>query len=96
MEVNGPGSVSGASPLKPIPPEVQAPKPEQSLPAPTQDEVEISSAGKMLDKLNQSSEVHAERLAQIKAAIDAGEYETSAKLEAAVQKLLDEIGVDGE
>jgi len=96
MEVTGPGSVSGALPIKPTPPGAQAPKPEQTKPVPAGDEVEISSAGKMLDKLNQSPEVHAERLAQIKAAIQAGEYETSAKLEAAVQKLLDEIGVDGE
>jgi negative regulator of flagellin synthesis FlgM len=48
----------------------------------------------MLDELNRAPEVRAERLAQIKAAIEAGTYETPEKLEAALSKLLDEIGFD--
>lgn len=55
------------------------------------DEVEISSAGRLLDQLQQSGLVRAERLNQIKAAIESGEYETPEKLEAALQRMLAEV-----
>lgn len=48
----------------------------------------------MLDDLSQSSAVRAERLAQIKADIEAGTYETPEKLEAALSKMLGELGLD--
>ena len=54
---------------------------------PPKDAVEISSAGQLLDKLSKSPQVRAERLAQIKAAIDAGQYDTDEKLEAALMNL---------
>jgi negative regulator of flagellin synthesis FlgM len=53
--------------------------------------VEISSAGQLLDKLSKSPEVRAERLAQIKASIASGEYDSDDKLEAALMNLLQSI-----
>ena len=100
MEVNGPGSVQGAFPIKPVDPASQVRPAAEVSPTSqtdaiaTRDEVDISPAGKILDQLNQSPDVRAERLAQIKAAIEAGDYETDEKLEAALEKLLDEIDRD--
>jgi len=95
MAVNGPGAVSGSVPIRPVRPatDVSAAK-ETGQVASTNDRVEISVAARMLNTLNESSAVRAERLAQIKSAIDAGEYETPDKLEAALEKLLREIGFD--
>jgi negative regulator of flagellin synthesis FlgM len=94
MEVSGPGSVQGGFPIKQTQPATEVEKAAEPQPVTPRDEVEISSVGKILDDLTQSSEVRAERLAQIKAAIEAGTYETPEKLEAAVEKLLDEIDLD--
>ena len=96
MEVNGIGSVQGGSPLKQVQPTtepvdgVQAT--DQSTSISPQDEVEISPEARMLEALN--PEVRAEHLAQIKADIDAGTFETPEKLEIALERLLDKIQVD--
>jgi negative regulator of flagellin synthesis FlgM len=90
MEVNGPGPVHHSIPVGQVRPAQNHPSPT-AKPAGPVDAVEISSAGRMLEKASQSSAVRAERMAQIKAAIDAGTYETPEKLEAALEKLLDEF-----
>ena len=89
MEVNGLGSVPNAYPVQGSQPPATA-QPSSLAP---QDELEISSAGKMLQDLDGPSDVRAERLAQIKAAIDDGTYETSEKMQIALDRLLDEIGL---
>jgi negative regulator of flagellin synthesis FlgM len=94
MEVHGIGPVQGASPISPSRPAAEVGRTAETKPIASRDEVEISSVGKMLENLHQSSDVRAERLAQIKAAIEAGEYETPEKLEAALSKMLAEIGLD--
>ncbi len=94
MDVNGPGSIQSSFPIKPAQQNSEVQKPAITKPVSTQDEVEISPAGKMLDTLHQSSELRAERLAQIKSEIDAGTYETPDKLEAALGELLNEIHGD--
>jgi flagellar biosynthesis anti-sigma factor FlgM len=90
MEVNGPGSVQRSIPIRQQAP-AAAPKTNTPPTAAPRDEVEISSAGRLLDKASQSPEIRAARLAQIKAGIDAGEYETPEKLEAALEKMLGAI-----
>jgi anti-sigma28 factor (negative regulator of flagellin synthesis) len=57
------------------------------------DELQLSSVGRMLDKLSQNSEVRAERLAQIREAIANGTYDTEAKLEAALEKMFAAEGI---
>ena len=94
MDVTGPGSIQGSSPINQVPQTPETKPATESKPVSPRDEVEISSAGKMLDSLSQSPEIRAERLAQIKSEIDAGTYETPEKLEAALEKLLAEIGAD--
>lgn len=94
MDVTGTSSISGSVPInKPIGQnntnnkEAPTSKPISS----PKDELEISSAGRMLDEMTNDSEMRAERLAQIKAAIDDGTYETDEKLDAALNRLLNQI-----
>jgi len=98
MAVSGPGSIQGSFPIKPTQSPSTAPveKSAETKPISTEDKVEISSAGKMLENLNQSSEVRAERLAQIKLAIEAGEYDTPEKLELALRQMIAEVESEGE
>lgn len=91
MEVNGPGSVQGAYPVNQIRHNTEVRKQTETRSISPRDEIEISAAGRMMDQLNQSSDLRAERLAQIKADIDAGTYETPQKLEAALMKLFGEL-----
>ena len=64
------------------------------MPATPKDAVEISSAGQLLDKLSKSPEIRAERLAQIKADIASGHYDTDEKLEAALMNLFQSMVSD--
>ena len=60
--------------------------------APINDEVEISEAAKLADKLGDVPEIRQDRVQQIRAQIAEGTYETQEKLDIAVSRLLDEIG----
>ena len=93
MEVTGANSIGGAGPIRPA---HLAPAQGTSAAAPSglaapQDEVQISSAARALGQLEQTGQVHEARLAEIRAAIADGTYETAEKLEAAVDKLLQAI-----
>jgi negative regulator of flagellin synthesis FlgM len=59
---------------------------------PIQDELQISDAAQMLDKVGQIPDVRQDRVDQIRARIAEGTYETREKLDIAVERLLDEIG----
>jgi len=92
MDVSGVGSVSGPTPARGVSSTSQpAAAPGVSAP---RDELEISSAGKMLDRLSETPEMRAERLAQIKEAIDNGDYDTDEKLEAALSRMFNSLGID--
>ncbi|WP_197994998.1 flagellar biosynthesis anti-sigma factor FlgM [Gimesia panareensis] len=94
MDVNGTSSISGSLPISKQtgPSNTNINKTPDSKPISSpQDKLEISSAGRMLDEMTNNSDMRAERLAQIKAAIDDGTYETDEKLEAALGRLLDQI-----
>ena len=94
MEVQGPGSLQRSVPISPVKTTGQsagAAKPQPPAVSKPKDAVEISSAGQLLDKLSKSPEVRAERLAQIKASIASGDYDSDEKLEAALMNLLQSI-----
>jgi len=103
MDVQGPGSVQRPSSVQrslPTGP-AKSVRPTESTPVSVskdsvpKDAVEISSAGQLLDKLSKSPEVRAERLAQIKADIASGKYDTDEKLEAAMMNLLQSMMSNG-
>lgn len=93
MDVSGIGSVSGGSPIRGVTPTATT-QPATAPIAVPKDELEISSAGKMLDRLSEAPEVRAERIAQIKEAIENGAYDTDEKLEAALSRMFDSLGID--
>jgi negative regulator of flagellin synthesis FlgM len=57
-----------------------------------QDELDISDAARMIDEVRELPEIREDRIAQIRAQIASGTYETEEKLEVALGRLLDEIG----
>ena len=100
MEVRGPGFIPNATPVQGArpttgPAATASPPKGGPLEVP-QDEVELSAAGQLMGKLTEGTEAaqRAERLNRIKAEIDAGTYDTDAKLEAALLKMFDSHGID--
>lgn len=92
MDISGAGSVGGAGPVRPTDlratPEVTPAPAGIEMPV---DEVEISAAAQMLEKLSQDPQVRAARLAEIQSQIAAGTYDTPEKLEAAVARMLADL-----
>ena len=112
MAVTGPGSVHGSPSIRPVQPTTpdsvsgsgsKADSPNsQPLQSPT-DEVDISSAGRMMNEAaagvgepdSVASDMRAERLARIKAAVDDGTYDVSdERLEAALSRMIDRVAED--
>jgi negative regulator of flagellin synthesis FlgM len=56
------------------------------------DEVNISEAARLVEQVQQMPDIRADRVDAVRQQIAAGTYETSDKLNAAVERLLDEIG----
>jgi flagellar biosynthesis anti-sigma factor FlgM len=57
-----------------------------------QDEVNISDTARMVEQAKQAPDIRQDRVQAIRAQIASGTYETSGKLDVAVNRLLDEIG----
>ncbi|MEC9096157.1 MAG: flagellar biosynthesis anti-sigma factor FlgM [Planctomycetota bacterium] len=98
MQING---INGAQPVNQTS-QVESAKATQatSITNPT-DQVDISVEAELnsqtVDMVNQLQiqdlpEIRADRVTQIREAIEAGTYETPEKLELAIDRLLDEIG----
>jgi negative regulator of flagellin synthesis FlgM len=88
--INGIGQTRGINPI-------QAPKPtaktEQAASTSSTnrtDKVELSNVNALLTKLK-TNDVRTDKVADIKAQIDAGKYETDDKLDAAIDKLMDDL-----
>lgn len=97
MDVTSTGSVGGAGAVRPVqlnPVHSAESCPVSGLESP-RDEVSISSAARLLEQARIDPNIRAERLAEIRTAIANGTYETPAKLEAAVERLLDEVRRSG-
>jgi negative regulator of flagellin synthesis FlgM len=56
------------------------------------DELQISDAGRLVEKTSEIPEVRQDRINAIRAQLAAGTYETEEKLRIALDRLLDEIG----
>jgi len=55
------------------------------------DEVAISDTGELLAQIRDLPDMRADRVAELRSAIASGVYESSEKLDLAVERLLDEI-----
>ena len=85
-QLHGPQSIAaphGARPAQPMT------RPEAAQIA---DEVDISEAARLAEQVQQMPEMREDRVEAVRQQIAAGTYETSDKLNAAVERLLDEIG----
>jgi negative regulator of flagellin synthesis FlgM len=94
MEVRGLSSASPTSPLSR--PETAAGRedPQAATATSPKDEVEISAVGKMLDDASRTPGIREQRLAEIKAAIEAGTYESPEKIELAVNRMVEQLKRD--
>lgn len=97
MDVTSAGNVGGAGGVQPV--RLTSAKSAEATPLGglevPRDEVEISSAARMLEQARLDPQIRAERLAEIRAAIANGTYETPAKLEAAIERMLAEVRRSG-
>jgi len=92
MQVYGPAHLHGAQSVGP-PHAARISRPaEPAAGSPIQDELEISDAGRLVEKVHELPEVRQDRVDQIRAQIADGTYETDEKLRIALGRLLDEIG----
>lgn len=93
MDVSGAGAVGGAAPVRPVhlsPTQGVEGAQSHGIEAP-QDEVQISSAARALSQMEAGSQIHEARLAEIRAAIADGSYESLDKLDAAVDRLIEAL-----
>ncbi len=92
MHIYGPAHLHGAQPVGPPHSarisQPQAPDSRGSI----QDELQLSDAARMVDKLHQIPDLRQDRVNQLRAQIAAGTYATDEKLDIAIGRLLDEIG----
>jgi len=87
-------NVNGVNPLwapKPIEPaNAVAPNVAAGAPEGISDVVEITTASALAAKVQQIPEIRAELVARVKKEIEAGAYETPERLEAAVERLIED------
>jgi negative regulator of flagellin synthesis FlgM len=91
MHIYGPASLhSPQSVSAPHAPRFQGTE-AASPPSVTVDELSLSDAAQLVDRVRDLPDIRQSRVDALRAAIADGTYETSDKLDAAVERLLDEI-----
>ena len=90
MQIYGPAQLHGPQAISS--PHLRSGGAEQVGPTPsTQDEVQISTAGRLVDLANQAPDIRQDRVSSIRAQIAAGTYESPDKLDVALNRFLDEV-----
>ncbi|MBC8868420.1 MAG: flagellar biosynthesis anti-sigma factor FlgM [Planctomycetes bacterium] len=91
MEIQGVAHLHGAQPIN-GPHKVQASDPTPQAEAwMGVDELDISQEADLVDRVSDLPDIRADRVAEVRAEIAAGVYETDEKLDIALGRLLDEI-----
>jgi anti-sigma28 factor (negative regulator of flagellin synthesis) len=90
MNVNNVGSNSPVSKIvsNPVQKSIPADAPKQ---LPASDRLELSGVSHLLKTLKSNGDVRTDKVAEIKAALEAGTYEDDKKLDIAVDRLLDDL-----
>lgn len=91
MYVYGTSQIHSAQPIR-APHRPPSAAPAGGAPSTGVDELDISSEADFVSQARDLPEIREERVAQIRAQIQSGTYETAEKLDLAVSRLLDEIG----
>ena len=68
-----------------------APASEPSFAARTSDQVDISPTAELINQVHNLPDIRADRVAELRAQISSGSYETEGKIDLALDRLLDEI-----
>lgn len=87
--INGIGQTPGINPVQVTRPAAKAQE-TPSTQATRTDRVELSNVNALLTKLK-TNDVRTDMVADIKAQIDSGTYESDDKLDAAIDKLMDDL-----
>lgn len=85
-QLHGPQSISAPHGSRPAQPMTRPEAPQIA------DEVDISEAARLVEQTQQLPEIREDRVEAVRQQIAAGTYETTDKLNAAIERLLDEIG----
>ena len=91
MQIYGPSQIHGAQPIN-APHSTRAVQGSSPAPAASVgDRLDISEAGQIAGRLAEVPDIRAERVQELRSAIQSGTYETNDKLSTALDRLLDEI-----
>ena len=92
MEIHGPSHIQGTQSIKPAQ-QLKAtqvePAVDNNMPV---DTVDISAEADYVSQIHDLPEMRTDRVADIRAQIESGVYETDEKLDVALGRVLDEIG----
>ncbi len=91
MEVHGAGGMQGPQPIYPRLAAFGIEAGQTVNAGSPRDQVEISPLGQMLDGISRLPEIRHEKVEEIRRQIAGGIYETPAKLELALDRLMDEL-----
>ena len=90
MRIGGTNSVGGPQKVYPNNAKGQSLKPDAQQKAAQPDRVEISDAARVRDAISRVADIRPEKVAQAREMIAAGEMDTPARMEVAVDRLLAE------
>jgi negative regulator of flagellin synthesis FlgM len=92
MQIQGPSHLHGAQPIN-TPHRAPQSQPAAGTSALNEvDQLDISPEADLVSRVSGMPEMRMDRVAEIRAQIASGSYETDAKLDVALDRLLDEIG----
>lgn len=92
MQINGAFSVHGAHQLKPSAKNTLTETGNAQNIFQPNDEVEFSAEANWLNQVNDLPDVRADRVADLRAQIQSGQYDSNDKLDIALDRFLDELG----
>ena len=92
MHIQGPSQVHGAQPINPPHRITPAESSQTSNTIGEVDELDISHEAELLSRVKELPEIREAKVAEIRAQIEAGTYETEEKMDIALGRLLDELG----
>jgi negative regulator of flagellin synthesis FlgM len=92
MQIHGPAHLHGTQAIN-APHRAAATQPAETTGRLVEaDQLDISHEADMISRMQDTSDIRADRVAAVRAQIEAGVYETSDKLDIAVDRLLDALG----
>ena len=91
MRIDGPHGPNGLAPIVPHHPAGAADSVRPTGLEIPRDEIQISPEARLLEEISRSSNIHQERVDEIRRMIASGVYETPEKLNIALDRLVDDL-----